>query len=386
MLVFNQTNKGTYRRANQLAKGLTQRGHKVSLICTSISNKIFPSIREESGVTYFESPDLFSGSLRSGWDLWNAANRIRWLKTLDCDIIHSFESRPVCIIPALAARKRKRIPLVLDWADWFGTGGSIEERHNPIIKTLLRPIENYFELHYRGKVEGATVINSVLYKRAIDSGIQKKNIIILPNGSDTSGIIPLDKLEARRYLGLKQDADIIGHVGTIFFRDAQLMVNAFDQLMDEKSNSILLLIGKIPFDMTKISRYGKSIIQTGWVNENKLNYWISAMDIGWMPMTDSAANRGRFPLKIHDYLAAGLPIISTDVGDIKKFFAGHSFGKIVEPNPREIAEVTISLLDSPDLLDRMGKEARLVAENEFNWQQSVDILNEYYGRLISLNR
>jgi len=100
-------------------------------------------------------------------------------------------------------------------------------------------------------------------------------------------------------------------------------------------------------------------------------------------MADSNANRGRFPLKFHDYLAAGKPIVSTNVGDLEKFFEGRSFGRIVNPDPRAFAEATNNLLDSPNLLSSMSDEARLLAETEYNWERSVDSLEAYYGRLMS---
>lgn len=382
MLVFNQTNKGTYRRANQLAKGLVKKGHDVALISTSPTKKFIPVIRKADGVVYFESPDLFSGALRSGWDLWNTALRVHWAKAQNFDIVHSFESRPVCIYPALAIRKHKRIPIVLDWADWLGTGGSIEERKNPLVRFFLRPFEDYYESHFRSKVEGATVINSLLYKKAIQAGVPKEKILQLPNGSDTSGILQLDKTEARNVLGLKQNTFIIGHIGTIFENDGKLMTAAFEAVLNRIPNTLLLLIGKSPFDVKKFSKHNNSIIQTGWVEESMLNYWLSAMDIGWLPMVDSNANRGRFPLKFHDYMAAGKPIVSTNVGDICQLMEDHSFGRVVEPVPQALAEATINLHDNPDVLSRMGDEARLMAETRFSWKNIVDCLESYYGTLI----
>ena len=44
--------------------------------------------------------------------------------------------------------------------------------------------------------------------------------------------------------------------------------------------------------------------------------YISACDIGWLTLCDSGANRGRFPMKTHDFMAAGVPLLVTDVGDL----------------------------------------------------------------------
>jgi teichuronic acid biosynthesis glycosyltransferase TuaH len=41
--------------------------------------------------------------------------------------------------------------------------------------------------------------------------------------------------------------------------------------------------------------------------------YLSAIDVGLVPYTPSPFNRGSFPLKTLEYLAAGLPVVSTDL-------------------------------------------------------------------------
>src|SRR5208283_3159702 len=45
--------------------------------------------------------------------------------------------------------------------------------------------------------------------------------------------------------------------------------------------------------------------------------YLSVVDVGLVPYVDSAFNRGSFPLKTLEYLAAGIPVVATDLPAIR---------------------------------------------------------------------
>ena len=204
LIVFNQVGKGTYWRAFHLGRFLAQRGHEVTLLATSPQARFRLNKRDVEAISLVETPDLLSGSLRSGWDLWNAVRRIAWLRKQSFDLIHAFETRPVVLLPALVARRRDA-RLIFDWCDWFGRGGSVEERANPWVRTVLRPVESFFEERFRTQADGTTVINSFLRQKAIDHGVPEARILVLPNGAELEGIRPGDRNAARQRLGMSPD-------------------------------------------------------------------------------------------------------------------------------------------------------------------------------------
>ena len=78
---------------------------------------------ELQGVRVVQFPDLLWGIGRTGWDLWDTAQRLGKVRGETFDLVHAFDSRPVVIHPALALQRRG-VPLVMDWADWWGRGGA----------------------------------------------------------------------------------------------------------------------------------------------------------------------------------------------------------------------------------------------------------------------
>ena len=132
---------GTFYRAYGFARHLVKRGHEVTLMVTSLDSRkqFIDEIHE--GVRVVQSPGWLTGKMRSGWDLYEVRRCRQWLNGRTFDLIHGFESRPVVIYPALYAQEQNQAALILDWCDWLGKGGFIEEQP-AYIRLPLRPIEN----------------------------------------------------------------------------------------------------------------------------------------------------------------------------------------------------------------------------------------------------
>ena len=378
MIVFNQVRRGTYWRAFHLGRFLARRGHSVCLMATSPDQRAGIRIRQMEGLTLVETPDLFSGSLRSGWDPWNVLNRVLWLRYKEFDLVHAFEGRPTAIYPALYLRKRLQIPLVMDWCDWFGRGGSVEERPNPWVRALLRLVETYYEEHFRTQANRTTVICSLLQQKALELGVPSQSILKLPNGSDVEKLHPIEPRSARERTKLPQEAFIIGYVGTIFNRDARLMAEAFNRFSEKAPESRLVIAGYCPLDLRPMVRQPERVIRTGFLSEADLNAYLAASDVFWLPLSNSNANRGRFPLKLTDYMAVGRPVVATRVGDVQAVLEENAVGLLSQPEPEDLAYQTLRLYKDPGLRSTLGSNARRLAESRFNWANLVIQLEELY--------
>jgi glycosyltransferase involved in cell wall biosynthesis len=381
MIVFNQTGKGTYWRAYHFARELVSRGHKVTLLSTSQKLRRKFIIQDIEGIHLVESPDTFMGSLRSGYDPWNVINRLNWLQSKEFDIVHGFETRPVVIYPAMKAKKY-HAALFLDWADWFGRGGSVEERPNSLVRNILGWVESYYEQHYRDEALGTTVINSFLRNKAIEFGVAADKVLLLRNGSDTRSPV-LDKDQARRQLGIQQDGPLIGFVGGTYSNDAQLMADAFNLVLKKFPKAQLVLAGYFNRDIESLLDAPQAVIRSGPITSQQVHLYLSCCDLCWLPLIQSGANIGRWPFKLNDYMTAGRPTVSTDVGDLAIVIPEYNLGSITKSNPEAFAAGTINLLESPDQVESLGKSARTAAENQFEWRIITQELENFYFQMLS---
>ncbi len=376
LTVFNQTGKGTYWRAFHWGKVLARRGHDVTLMATSPEARFFFRVSQRSGLRLVETPDLFSGTLRSGWDPWNTMKRIAWLGREDFDLVHAFEGRPVALFPALYEKKRGAA-LIMDWCDWFGRGGSVEERPQPLVRWLLRPVETHFEEAYRRRADGTTVINALLREKAIKLGVDPAAILLIQNGSDPDRP-QQSREEAKKKVGLEGEDQWIGFVGGTFLQDARFMADAFNRVMARKKKVKLLLVGYFNREIEGWLSDPSRVVRTGNLPYNRLFDYLSACDICWLPLCDHSANQGRRPLKLNDYLTVGRPVVATDVGDLREVIEKYRLGLIADTHFADFAQKTLELLEQTPLREEMGRKARVAAETVFSWDRITRELEMFY--------
>jgi glycosyltransferase involved in cell wall biosynthesis len=381
LVVFNLPERGTYFRAYQLARQLARRGHTCTLVYTAPQERRRFDVRlEERGrLALVAAPDLLPGSLRSGWDPWAALARTLLLRGARYDLVHAFECRPSVIAPALAAARGAGAPLVIDWCDWFGRGGSVEERTPGLARDALRPVETLFEERFRRCADATTVINTTLRQYAEKLGVLPESIRLIPNGCDVEWAgNPEPQAAARAALGLPAGAPIVGYAGAIFRRDAALMAAAFDRVRAARPEARLLVLGYTNIAVEDLVADPGAVIRTGPLPADELRRGLRACDLGWVPLCDSGANRGRWPLKVSTYMELGLPVVTTAVGDLGPFFARHRAGVAAPADPEGLADATLRLLDDPAARAALGAEGRRLAEGELSWARVADGLEALY--------
>jgi glycosyltransferase involved in cell wall biosynthesis len=384
MTILNQVAKGgTYWRALYLAQSLVKYGCQVTILATSPRRRIGYECFQANGVTVVETPDLLSGQLRSGWDPWNVLGRINWLRGQSFDLVHAFEGRPVASFPARYFQRRHRVKLIMDWCDWFGAGGSVEERPDPLVRFILRPVETFFETRTRRWADGATVINTVLQQRARELGTAPETIFLLPNGSNTETFFPQPQAALRQRLEVPANTLLVGYVGAIFPRDAALLAEAFNELQAVDPRARLLLVGFTYTGLEPLLADPAKVIRIGSIPPPLVNDWLATCDVLWLPLTDSGANRGRTPLKLNDYLAIGRPIVSTAVGDLVDFFDRYPVGWLAQPTPEALASQTLIAFRDPSGRAERGESARRVAEQVLNWDIIAAGLVDFYRQIVS---
>jgi glycosyltransferase involved in cell wall biosynthesis len=308
--------------------------------------------------------------------------RLWWSLGQTFDLVHGFESRPTVIFPALYWQRLRHVKLILDWCDWFGKGGSVEERPNPIVRAVLRPFETFFEDRFRVYADGITEFSSFLHRRAVALGVPPERVIHISNGSSLDELYPIPQDEARAALGLPQDVPVIGYIGAIFQRDALLMAKAFNALHKIRPDARLLLIGYFNVEIEPWLDDPDAVWRTGIIPYEAINGYLGACDVCWLPLRDTGANRARIELKLNDYMAVGKPVVATDVGDGADWIRRGKFGLLAPDDPEVLANQVLALLDDPEKREVLGCRGRRMAEAEFRWDDIAVGLEQFYIRVL----
>ena len=89
------------------------------------------------------------------------------------------------------------------------------------------------------------------------------------------------------------------------------------------------------------------------------------------------AHGGNLPLKIFDYLAAGRPIVATDIPTHRSVL-NEKRAMIVPPHSRGLAEGIVTLLCDPAQAATLAHAARIYAEERLGWSSFVASLGTLY--------
>jgi glycosyltransferase involved in cell wall biosynthesis len=366
LLNANRSGVGTYHRALWFGRSLAAGGHTVTLMTVSNTNRFMGEVRvDDSGMTIIECPNWLDELLP-----WHASGpldilrRIWEILTHRYDVVYAFEYQPNVSIPVFATRLIKRFTLISDWCDWHA-GGSYHFGG----RKWAHAIDRVFEEFIRHRADHLTVINQVLRDRALSIGIPAGRITVVSEGVDPEYIRPMGRVEARARLGLPPEAVILGTI-----RDSEsglaVLLEAVRQVAREVPTIRLLFIGAAPSGMdTLASRHAvlDRVIAPGRVSDDDLPYYLAAADILALPLADTLVNRGRWPHKLGDLLAAERPVIVSAGGEFPIMLGARACAQVVPFSGEAYADAVLELLRSPGEAAELARRGRRLIVDELNW-------------------
>ena len=119
--------------------------------------------------------------------------------------------------------------------------------------------------------------------------------------------------------------------------------------------------------------------------EDELARWRDHALLSLAPLRDCSRNahQGCAPLKILESMAAGVPVVASDLPAVRELIEDGVTGRLIPPDrPGELARAIRVLLDYPEQRAAMGAAARAHIERHFTWEQSVARLDAAYGERI----
>jgi glycosyltransferase involved in cell wall biosynthesis len=170
----------------------------------------------------------------------------------------------------------------------------------------------------------------------------------------------------------------VGFVGSLKpWHGIEVLVEAFENIYRHNPDSHLLIVGDGPVrHQIEASLRAKglesSATLTGIVDPSQIPALLGQMDVAIAPYP--ALDDFYFsPMKIFEYMAAGLPIIASSVGQVAEIITDEVHGLLCPPgNAAALTESLLCLRNDISLRCRLGLAARAKVFRQHTWQQVAE--------------
>ena len=347
-----------------------QRNHDVELIgVLKQGEELFPPFAHEFDyrIVTWNGHGGFLGTLRE------VEGKIRG------DLIYAFQAATFSVGAALLGRLRRRVPVIIDMADWEAWGMF---RHRSKTRHALHVCRHLVgpgwrapgSLKYRylidklcTRADAITVVSTALQKRFGGH--------LLRHGPDTTAFDParFDRSTLRDKWGLPHDQHLILFAGTPSnWKGVDQLVAALDRLSTDRVR--LVMAGK-PFPLTS-----DKMLHLGFVPHAAMPELLTLSDLVVLPQQNHPMAESQIPNKAFEAMAMAKPIVASAVGDMGEVLDG--CGVVVEPEDVDgLARGIERVLADPAWGEELGRRAREKCVREYSWDAIervlVDVLRPF---------
>ena len=236
-------------------------------------------------------------------------------------------------------------------------------------------IEKFF-IKYADKV--ITVSDSIANEYVKLYGIEKPAVVL-----NTPPYKEIEKKNIfRETLGIKENQTIFLYQGGLSKgRGIEILLEAFKSIDNKNAVIVFMGYGTLENLIQKISKEYKNIYFHKAVSPDVLLDYTSSVDFGISTIEDTCLSyRYCLPNKMFEYLMAGIPVIVSNLYEMKRLVESNMVGTVAKENTSDVLKEAIKeavKLDKVELKINIQKVKAI-----YNWEEQEKILLDVYKGLI----
>ena len=355
---FHPVIGGGEMQALRLAQGLVKRGHRITVLTMRHEDSL-PESEDLAGV------HVLRMGARSGVFAL-AVLRHAWRFRNRYDAVHAFQALSPALAVALAGRLVRRPTLLTLFAGGFNKEEGdlfMALRRSVLARVYPRALRRFDRIIVKSD-ESAREVQTHLGRDAE----------LIPNGVD---------LEMFRPGSSVSEAPIACFVGRLeSVKAPEVLFEAWKQVVRMLPQARLRVVG----DGSDASRFRACAMDAGV--ERTVEFMGRQEHV--LPYLQDArllvlpSHSEGMPGVILEAMACGLPVVSTDVGQVSRMVRHRETGVVVPPGqPEALGGAMLEVLSDPQLASEMGQKSRQLAESAFSLDASVHRYEELYRSLAS---
>ncbi len=346
---------GVQVHVKNLATRLLDRGHQTMVLAPTIATPSEPWVRSVGRPIRVSYQGTVAPIAPLSYRRTRAA-----LDSLRPDVVHVHE--PLTPSASMFATLAAKVPVVATVHAYLDRSVAME-----LTAPILRRIWRRVTLGVAVSETAASFLRRAVHDAALE---------IVPNGVDVGAFADAepraDLPPGRRILWVNRlDAQ----------KGFPIAIAALSKVLAEVPDAVLVVVGE-----------GKDREALGLLTESARarvdmrgavpNEWVPSFHAACEAFVSPAVGQESFGIALVEAMAAGLPIVATDIPGFREVVSDGVEGLLAPPrDPEALAAGLVRVLTEPELAARLGEAGRERART-FDWPIVVDRLEELYGRAI----
>ena len=366
---FNQG--GSERQALQLTRLLAQSGKfKIHLAALSPEGSLRATIED------LDLEEIPSFPLNSFYDA-NAVKQLRrfvqWLKAARIDVLHTHDF--YTNVFGMTAGALARLPVrIASMRETTGMRSSAQKRVQRVAYSLAHQV-----------VANSNAVREVL----ITEGVSPQKVAVVHNGLDLQRLVPQtsSRSDALSLLGLASKTDsgrrFISIVANMRHevKDHPMFLRAARRVVDAVPEASFLLAGEGELTDSLRALATELGIQDSTHFLGRCERVAELLSVSEICVLSSKAEG--FSNSILEYMAAGRPVVATNVGGAAELIREGETGYLVPAGDDEMMSARlISLLRDTARSEMMGAEGRRIVEEQFSCEAQLARTEDLYEQLL----
>jgi len=239
----------------------------------------------------------------------------------------------------------------------------------------LRSVFQKWEVMRFRQADAITVVSSYLKTYLEERGLCSEKILVNQNGVDTELTDPTGLSDLREEYGISEDTFVIGYIGGMeTFRRLPEVVGYFAKLVRAGSDDLHFLIVGDGTDMPAVRELIEDdsvkdrVKLVGWRPHSEVPGFLATFDIAIFPFTNAYCS----PLKLFEYLAAGIPTIGPDTDAVREVFKDGVHLKMVKQDGSDFIGAVLELKNDTHLRNELSKKGQQLVLDEYTWKKNAE--------------
>ncbi|QWX84794.1 glycosyltransferase family 4 protein [Cellulophaga sp. HaHaR_3_176] len=372
-------------RSYWISRELIKHGHEVTMITTTKDDdKPKEAIIDGIKVIYYKIPySNKMGILKRiiAFLKFMVLSSIYVLKNNNFDLTIA-TSTPLTIgFPALLGKKFKKLPYIFEVRDLWP---EVPVQMGGVKNKLAIKFLYWFEKIVYQNSKHVVALSPGMQDGVLAAGTPIEKVTTIPNMSKKDEFWPRERnMSLLKEINLKEDTFKVVYFGAMGLANAMDYIIDAAVLLKDRTDIEFIFMGAgamEPLIKKRCEDEGLDFMHFyGKVPMKKLSEIVNLSDVSLVTFSDLPILATNSPNKLFDTLSAGKPIIVNSAGWTKDMVEDHNCGAYVDVKiPKQLADKIIEFKNNPELCAKMGKNARLLAENKFD----KSILCDQFANLV----